>query len=130
MPLAESTATTATYSRPSGPLLCLEHIEKNWGLALIRGTGSAAHLRKLARITGSLTALENVRSFQSEEAFYKRFNMQFIPPELREGLNEISKSRRGTLPQLLTEQDIRGDLHAHTFASDGRDSIEEMGRLP
>jgi DNA polymerase (family 10) len=58
--LIESTATTATYSLPSGPLLCLERVpKKNWGLALIRQTGSAAHLRKLSRVTGSLTALEN-----------------------------------------------------------------------
>ncbi|HEX5233965.1 MAG TPA: PHP domain-containing protein [Silvibacterium sp.] len=128
VPLVQSTATTATYSLPSGPLLCLEHIEKNWGLALIRGTGSAAHLRKLTRISGSLTALEDVSLFPSEEAFYKRFNLQFIPPELREGLDEISKSRKGALPQLIAEQDIRGDLHAHTSASDGSDSIEEMAR--
>jgi len=125
--LVESTATTATYSLPSGPLLCLERAQKkNWGLALIRTTGSAAHLRKLTRTTGSLTALEKVGSFSSEETFYKRFGMQFIPPELREGLDEISQSRKGTLPQLICQGDIRGDLHAHTFASDGADSLEDM----
>src|SRR6185437_1108014 len=124
--LVESTATTATYSLPSGPLLCLERAQKkNWRLALIRTTGSDAHLRKLTRTTGSLTALEKVGSFSSEETFYKRFGMQFIPPELREGLDEISQSRKGTLPQLICQGDIRGDLHAHTFASDGADSLED-----
>jgi DNA polymerase (family 10) len=127
--LIESTATTATYSLPAGPLLCLELIqEKNWGLALIRGTGSGAHLRKLSRVSGSLAALENASSFPTEESFYERFGMQFIPPELREGLDEISQSRRGALPRLITQQDIRGDLHAHTLASDGADSLEEMAR--
>ncbi len=127
VPLVQSTATTARYSLPSGPLLCVDYVQKNnWGLALIRGTGSAAHLRKLARVTGSLKALENATPAPSEKAFYERFDMQFIPPELREGLDEISQSRRGVLPQLITQQDIRGDLHAHTFASDGSDSIEEM----
>jgi DNA polymerase (family 10) len=125
--LVESTATSATYSLPSGPLLCLQRAQrKNWGLALIRGTGAAAHLRKLTRVTGSLAALEKVSSFASEEAFYKRFGMQFIAPELREGLEEISQSRKGALPQLIDQKDIRGDLHAHTFASDGVDSMEEM----
>ncbi len=125
--LVELRATTASYSLPSGPLLCLERVQKkNWGLALIRNTGSAAHLRKLSRITGSLAALENATSFSSEEAFYERFGMQYIPPELREGFDEISQSRKGATPQLITQQDIRGDLHAHTFASDGVDSLEDM----
>lgn len=128
-PLIESTETTATYSLPSGPLLCLELTKKKtWGLALIRGTGSAAHLRKLTRVTGRLSALEDSGAFGSEEAFYKRFDMQFIPPELREGLDEVSESRRGTLPQLITDRDIRGDLHTHTFSSDGSDSVEDMAR--
>jgi DNA polymerase (family 10) len=125
--LLESTSTTATFLLPSGPLLCLEQIQKkNWGLALIRLTGSPAHLRKLTRVTGSLTALESTHSFVSEEAFYKHFAMQFIPPELRDGLDEVSQSRKGTLPNLITQQDIRGDLHAHTTASDGADSLEDM----
>jgi DNA polymerase (family 10) len=127
--LVEATAVTATYSLPSGPLLCLERCTKrNWGLALIRGTGSAAHLRKLSRVTGSLTSLESGPSLPNEEAFYKCFDMQFIPPELREGLEEVSQSRKGILPELITRKDIRGDLHAHTFASDGVDSAEEMAR--
>jgi DNA polymerase (family 10) len=129
MTLIESTATTATYSLPAGPLLSIERArKKNWGLALIRGTGSTAHVRKLSRIAGSLTLLENTSSFPSEQSFYKRFNMQFIPAELREGLDEISLSRKGTLPRLITQPEIRGDLHAHTVASDGADSLEEMAR--
>jgi DNA polymerase (family 10) len=125
--LVEGTPTTATYSLPSGPLLCIELApEKKWGLSVIRGTGSAAHLRKLDRATGSLTSLEQASSFPTEEAFYKRFNMLFIPPELREGLDEVTHAREGTLPKLVTQEDIRGDLHAHTIGSDGSDSVEEM----
>ena len=125
--LIESTPTTATYSLSSGPILCLQQAQKNnWGFALVRGTGCAAHLRKLSRVTGSLTRLGKGREFATEEAFYKRFGMQFIPPELREGLHEVTQSRNGTLPQLVTQEDIRGDLHTHTFASDGADSVEEM----
>ena len=129
LPLIESTPVKATYSLPSGPLLCLERAMKtDWGCSLIRTTGSALHLRKLSRVTGSLSAIEAKRSFQSEEVFYKHFGMQFIPPELREGLDEVSQSRKRTLPALVTQQDIRGDLHTHTFASDGADSVEDMAR--
>ena len=127
--MIEATGTTATYSLSSGPLLCLELArKKNWGLSLIRGTGSAAHLRKLASVAGRLTDFEDADTFPSEENFYKGFGMQFIPPELREGLDEVSRSRQRTLPQLITEDDIRGDLHTHTFASDGADSVEEMAQ--
>lgn len=123
----ELTATTATYSLPSGPLLCLERAEKkNWGLCLIRATGSTAHLRKLSRVTGSLSSRDEAKPFASEEAFYQHFGLQFIPPELRECLDEVRQARKGTLPQLITEHDIRGDLHTHTVASDGVDSLEEM----
>jgi DNA polymerase (family X) len=126
-PLVESTETTATYSLPSGPLLYLARAErKNWGLSLIRSTGSAAHLRKLCRVTGSLNELQKNASFADENAFYEHFGMDFIPPELREGLDEVAQSRSGVLPTLVSERDILGDLHAHTHASDGSDSIEEM----
>ena len=70
--------------------------------------------------------LETTSSFPSEQSFYKRFDMQFSPAELREGLDEISLSRKEMLPRLITEQDIRGDLHAHTVASDCADSLEDM----
>jgi hypothetical protein len=56
--------------------------------------------------------------------------MLFIPPQLREDLDEISQSRRGTLPQLVTEQDIRGDLHTHTTASDGVDPSKKWRAQP
>src|SRR6185437_743817 len=63
-PMVESTSTSATYSLSSGPLLYIERAsKKHWGTALIRATGSDAHLRKLSRVTGSLAALEKARSF-------------------------------------------------------------------
>lgn len=127
LPLIEWDPRTATYSLPSGPLLCLQHAKKEeWGLSLVRGTGSAAHLRKLTRVTGSLSAIAKARSFPSEEVLYRHFGMEFIPPEQREGLDEIRLSLKGTLPQLITQRDIRGDLHTHTYGSDGADSIEDM----
>ncbi|KAA6465397.1 hypothetical protein DYQ86_05515 [Acidobacteria bacterium AB60] len=126
-PLLESSSITARYALASGPFLCLECATKrNWGIALIRTTGSRAHLRKLTRISGSLKGLDAESSFASEEAFYKRFRLQYIPPELREGLDEVSRSRKAAIPELVTQQEVRGDLHAHTTASDGADSLLEM----
>ena len=52
--------------------------------------------------------------------------MQYIPPELRENRGELAAAREGELPELIELEDIRGDLHMHTVASDGRNTIEEM----
>ena len=96
-PLIESSATTATYPLSSGPLLCIElATEEQWGLSMIRTTGSSAHLRKLARVTGSLATPAQSRAFADEGQFYQHFGMQVIPPELREGMNEVSRARKGT----------------------------------
>ena len=62
----------------------------------------------------------------SEEGVYERLGYQFIPPELREGRGELEAAARGELPDLITEADLRGELHAHTTASDGRATLEEM----
>jgi DNA polymerase (family 10) len=62
----------------------------------------------------------------TEEEVYERLGMQFIPPELREDRGELRAAREGTLPELITEADIRGDTHTHTIASDGRNTIQEM----
>jgi DNA polymerase (family 10) len=52
--------------------------------------------------------------------------MQAIPPELRENRGELAAARRGALPELVRLEDVRGDLHMHTVASDGRNTIAEM----
>jgi DNA polymerase (family 10) len=62
----------------------------------------------------------------TEEEVYSLLGMQYIEPELRENRGEIEAAREGRLPQLVTADDIRGDLHCHTVASDGRNTIEEM----
>ena len=125
--LLESASDSALFALSSGPLLKINLAHKrNWGLSLIRRTGSKAHLKKLVAVTGSLTALEAKGSFATEQSFYGSFRMTFIEPELREGFEEIRQARRGTLPALVTQADIRGDLHMHTKASDGSHSIEQM----
>ena len=67
-------------------------------------------------------------SYETEEEVYERLGMQFIPAELRENRGELEAARDGRLPKLIELGDIRGDLHMHTVASDGRNSVEEMAR--
>ena len=125
--LVESTEESATFALSSGPLLRINLANaKDWGLSMIRQTGSKAHLKKLAAVSGNLTSLQSKGAFPSEQTFYDKFGIAFIEPELREGLEEVGQARLGTLPTLVTAGDIQGDLHMHTEASDGSNSIEQM----
>ena len=62
----------------------------------------------------------------TEEEVYELLGMQYIPPELRENRGELEAARRGELPVLVEPGDVRGELHCHTVASDGRQTIEQM----
>ncbi len=83
-----------------------------FGTALVRATGSPAYV----------SALEPLPDAPDEEAVYRALELSWCPPELRE------QPFAGHPPALVGEQDIRGDLHCHTTWSDGRASVEEMGR--
>lgn len=98
-------------------------------------TGSKAHnivLRNFALDKGlSLSEYgikkgEDVAIFKDEPAFYAFLDLQFIPPEIRQGRNEVELASKNNLPQLVQNVDIKGDLHMHTTDSDGADSIEAM----
>jgi DNA polymerase (family X) len=70
-----------------------------------------------------------VHTFRTEEELYEWLGYQFVPPELREAAGELEAARRGDLPVLVEESDLRGDLHAHTtWSSDGKNTMEEMAR--
>lgn len=62
----------------------------------------------------------------SEQEVYERLGLVYIEPELRENRGELEAARAGELPRLIELKDIRGDLHSHTIASDGHNTIEEM----
>jgi DNA polymerase (family X) len=69
----------------------------------------------------------DVHTFRTEEELYEWLGYQFVPPELREAAGELEAARRGDLPVLVEEGDLRGDLHAHTtWSSDGKNTMEEM----
>ena len=98
-------------------------------------TGSAQHLAKLAELArskgmslGSDGLRKNSRrvAIEDEERIYEYLGMQYISPELREAAGEIESASSGTLPVLITPQDIQGMTHCHTIYSDGKNGIEEM----
>jgi DNA polymerase (family 10) len=124
--LVDAGADHASFALSSGILLRLQlAADKDWGLHMAACTGSKAHLKKLAAATGPLRALK-CDGLVSENELYRRFGLQYMEPELREGHDEVERAKAGTLPHLVTAKDIRGELHAHSLSSDGVDSIEDM----
>lgn len=109
--------------------------EKSYGAALHYFTGSKAHnirlrqmaLKKKLKVNeyGIFKGKKQIAG-ATEKEFYAKFNFLYIEPELRENRGEIEAAARHKLPKLITLQDIHGDLHSHTTATDGRDTLEAM----
>ena len=108
-----------------------------FGAALQYFTGSREHnvaLREYAKRKGyKISEYGLFRAESGERAggtrereVYTRLGLSFIPPEVRENRGELERAQEGPFPELLRREKIRGDLHLHTTASDGRDSMEEM----
>jgi DNA polymerase (family 10) len=107
----------------------------SYGAALQYFTGSQAHniqLRRRAQERGlkinEYGVFKGSRRLagRTEEEVYEAVGLPWIPPELREARGEIELALKGRLPRLLELEDVRGDLHMHTTATDGRASLEEM----
>ncbi len=65
---------------------------------------------------------------RTEKEIYAQMGLQWMEPELREQRGELEAAAQGRLPKLITENDLRGDLHCHTTTSDGQDSLEAMAK--
>jgi DNA polymerase (family X) len=109
--------------------------DESYGAALQYFTGSKEHnivMRRRAQERGlkineyGVFRGEKAVAGHTEEEVYKSVDLPWIPPELREDRGEIELAEKGKLPKLVELEDIRGDLHMHTTASDGAASIEEM----
>jgi DNA polymerase (family X) len=108
-----------------------------WGAALQYFTGSQQHnvavrelavRRKLKLSEYGLFDAETGERIVSrtEEEVYERLGLAWIPPVLREDTGEVAAARRGELPVLVEESDVRGDLHTHTNLTDGVASLTDM----
>jgi DNA polymerase (family 10) len=107
----------------------------SYGAALQYFTGSKSHsiaLRRIAQQRGLKINEYGVFrgrgriAGETEESVYGALGLPWIPPELREDRGEIEAARRGELPRLVGLADLKGDLHAHTRATDGRSSLRDM----
>jgi len=110
----------------------------HYGITLLLATGSDAHVaglralaaeRKLILDEKGLRRGGKVVAAATEEAIFKALGMGTVPPELREGRDEIARALVGTLPELVTDSDLAGILHAHTDRSDGADTLETMAEV-
>lgn len=108
---------------------------ESYGAALQYFTGSKAHNIAIRRIAQKLGLKINEYGVyrgeariagDSEESVYRAVGLPYIPPELREDRGEIEMAHAGHLPQLVELGDLRGDLHAHTKATDGHNTLREM----
>ena len=109
---------------------------EDFAVAIFNATGSQAHLQKLNELAANGNGYARLRrassrtkavQLKSEAQIYRRFGMQFVPPEMREDCGEIEAALAGKIPSdLITEDDICGMVHCHTTYSDGKHSVEQM----
>lgn len=129
-------ATKSSIVLRSGLQADLRQVEpESFGAALQYFTGSQAHniaIRRIGRQRGlkineyGVFTLDGKIAGETEESVYRALDLPWIPPELREDRGEIEAAREGGLPELVEVADITGELHSHTSATDGRNSLEEM----
>ncbi len=135
MSAGESKATILLHNGMTADLMVLP--PESWGSLLQHFTGSKEHniqLRSLSVADGlhiseyGITHNDVLTRYADERDVYRALDMDWIPPELREGSGEIQAARAHKLPRLIELADVRGDLQMHTTWSDGNSSVETMAR--
>jgi DNA polymerase (family 10) len=131
-----SGATRSSVHLRSGLQVDVRLVEQSsFGAALQYFTGSKDHniaIRRLGQQRGLRINEYGVFRFEkrvagrTEASVYQSVDLPYIPPELRENRGEIEAAADNRLPDLVELKDLKGDLHLHTLATDGRNSIEEM----
>lgn len=131
-------STRATVALRSGLQVDLRVVPAgSYGSALHYFTGSKAHniaIRRLGQQRGlkineyGVFRRDERIGGTTEEDVYRAVGLPFIPPELREDRGEIEAAAAGHLPRLVELADLRGDLHAHTKATDGHDTLAELAQ--
>ena len=146
-PVMSRDESGATMRGPKDVEIALRFVkEADFAAALVCRTGSRQHTGQLAARALERGLTLDDRGLQpfapgrspdpsrvppvctTEDDVYASLGLPWIPPELREGQNEIACAERGRLPDLVRTEDVRGDLHMHTTASDGEASLVEMVR--
>lgn len=89
-------------------------------------TASKAHLLSLVDENESVAEKLNKKDFSSEEEFFTKNQLQFIPAEMREGFGEVGLAKENKIPELLQDSDLKGILHNHSTYSDGKHSLRQM----
>lgn len=130
-PEAASSGLSRFVARLASGVLCelvCAPLER-YGAALALATGGEPHLELLRRRAGRLgLALESIAA-ADEPAFYRALGLPWLPPEVRDGTDEIELAERGDdFADLVALADVAGSVHCHTTYSDGKNSVEQMAR--
>lgn len=121
----------------AGVPIRLHGVQADWGNTLVETTGCARHVHALAAraerrgfaiASGGGARGLPVRFFSSERHLYESLGLHWVPPELRQGSEEIQQAERAGFDDLIESQDVLGVVHCHTTYSDGQNSILEMAR--
>jgi len=109
--------------------------QNEYASELLYYTGSKEHLRRLETRAAQLGILMDLHGLYKgkekielagEQDIYENLEMEYVPPEIREDRGEVEAALKGKLPQLVKEEDIKGDLHVHSSWSDGNSSVEKL----
>lgn len=98
--------------------------EFNW--KKLAYTGSKAHLTSFVDDSETVSEKLLKKDYSSEEEFFSKNQLQFIPAEMREGFGEVDLAKENKIPKLLQDSDLKGILHNHSTYSDGKHSLRQM----
>ncbi|MES2829969.1 MAG: DNA polymerase/3'-5' exonuclease PolX [Bacteroidota bacterium] len=105
---------------PFGLKVKLHFVEKSqFYLTWFKLTGNETHVNEVLELAGEA-------DYDNERAIYAKAGLDYIEPELREGLGEIELAKNHSLPNLIEYKDLKGSLHNHSTWSDGVNTLEEM----